>query len=107
MVPQIISNKTPDPPLSPGEIVGLRHRHGLSRAEFAKLTKLGEATLGRWERGTLKPNAAYDMYLRLLSFDENMRRLGLLPAPQSSGLRYVPEPPHHSSPQPARPDYID
>jgi len=61
--------------LTPGEIVAIRTRHGLSRAQFAALTKLGEATLGRWERGALIQNAAYDKYLRLLQSDENVRRL--------------------------------
>jgi hypothetical protein len=47
----------------------------LSRAEFARLTKLGEATLVRWEKGSLIQNPANDQYLRLLGFEDNIRRL--------------------------------
>ncbi len=60
---------------TPGEIATLRKRYGLSRAEFARLTKLGEATIARWERGALVQNAANDRYLYLLQWDENIKRL--------------------------------
>jgi putative zinc finger/helix-turn-helix YgiT family protein len=61
--------------MTPAEILALRRRHGLSRAQFAQLTKLGAATLARWERGVLIQNAAYDQLLYLLTFDENVERL--------------------------------
>jgi DNA-binding transcriptional regulator YiaG len=48
---------------------------GLSRAEFARVTRLGEATIGRWERGELIQNAANDQYLHLLRYPENVERL--------------------------------
>lgn len=53
--------------LSPVEISGLRKGFGMSRAAFAELTGLGEATLGRWESGAVVQNRANDRYLRLLS----------------------------------------
>jgi hypothetical protein len=47
----------------------------MSRAAFAQLTKLGEATIARWERGGLIQNAAHDQFLYLLTFEENIKRL--------------------------------
>ena len=64
--------------LTPGEIRGIREQYGLSRAEFARLTRLGEATLSRWENGILVQNQAYDQYLKLLRLPENFERLRLV-----------------------------
>ena len=61
--------------LSPSAIRGIRMNAGLSRDEFAEITRLGRATISRWERGILIQNAAYDRYLRLLAFPENLERL--------------------------------
>ncbi len=61
--------------LTPEDIRRLRDAYGLSRAEFARLTRLGEATLSRWETGVLVQNAANDEYLRLLRYPDNVRRL--------------------------------
>jgi transcriptional regulator with XRE-family HTH domain len=61
--------------LAPREVAALRARYDLSRAQFARLTHLGEATIARWERGELIQNAAYDQFLHLLSFPENIQRL--------------------------------
>jgi putative zinc finger/helix-turn-helix YgiT family protein len=61
--------------LTPKLIRKIREEYGLSRAEFSKLTRLGEATLNRWENGILIQNQAYDRYLRLLRFPENVRRM--------------------------------
>jgi putative zinc finger/helix-turn-helix YgiT family protein len=61
--------------LTPAEIRALRAKLGLSRAEFARLTRLGEATIARWERGELIQNAGNDSLLRLLQYEENVRRL--------------------------------
>jgi putative zinc finger/helix-turn-helix YgiT family protein len=58
--------------LTPAEIQRIRERHRLSRAEFARLTRIGEASLARWEKGFLIQNAAADNYLRLLSYLENL-----------------------------------
>lgn len=61
--------------MTPAEIVALREGYGLSRKEFCELTKLGEATLARWERGALIQNAANDQFLRLLAHPDNVARL--------------------------------
>jgi putative zinc finger/helix-turn-helix YgiT family protein len=61
--------------LTPAEIRALRKKLGLSRAEFSRLTRLGEATIARWERGELIQNAGNDSLLRLLQHPENVERL--------------------------------
>ena len=53
--------------LTPSEILGIRKSHGLSRAAFAKITGIGEASLSRWESGIKVQNPANDRYLRLLA----------------------------------------
>jgi HTH-type transcriptional regulator/antitoxin MqsA len=63
--------------LTPEEIGAIRERLGLSQAEFAKLTGIGEATVSRWERGRLLQNKAMDRYVRLLAANpDNVRLLG-------------------------------
>jgi len=74
--------------LTPAEIRDTRTRYGKRRSEFAALTKLGEATLARWESGATLQNAAYDQYLRLLRFPENLSRVSGA-APQD-GSRVLP-----------------
>lgn len=61
--------------LNPSEIRKIRKGLSLSRSEFAQITKLGEASLARWETGELIQNGANDNYLRLLCFPENIGRL--------------------------------
>ncbi len=62
--------------MTPREVRDIRRQSGgLSRAEFARITRLGEATIGRWERGELIQNAAYDQLLYLLTFPENLVRI--------------------------------
>jgi putative zinc finger/helix-turn-helix YgiT family protein len=61
--------------MEPERIRALRERYGLSRAAFARLTGLGEATLARWEHGSLIQNVANDRFLRLLEVAENFARL--------------------------------
>jgi putative zinc finger/helix-turn-helix YgiT family protein len=61
--------------MTPAEVVAIRKQYGLSRADFAQATRIGEASLSRWETGEIIQNAAYDDYLHLLSFPENMSRL--------------------------------
>jgi putative zinc finger/helix-turn-helix YgiT family protein len=79
--------------LTPEEIVALRERLGLSQAELAKLTGIGEATISRWERGRLLQNKAMDRYLRLLAANpENVQTLkGVQRGPKASqpGPRWV------------------
>ena len=62
--------------LSPDEIRHIRSRFGMTRAKFAQVTGLGEASLNRWENGLTIQTYAYDRYLRLL-------------LAQPSNIRYV------------------
>ena len=61
--------------LAPAAIVNIRKMHGLSRAAFAKITGLGEASLGRWEKGINIQNLANDRYIRLLEDSRVMQQL--------------------------------
>ena len=61
--------------LSPTEIEGIRRGHGMTRAIFAQVTGLGEATLNRWENGIKIQTLANDRYLRLLALPLNMQML--------------------------------
>lgn len=61
--------------MTPAQVISLRGLYGLNRAQFAKTTKLGEATLARWEKSLLIQNAAYDNYLYLLGWKENLERI--------------------------------
>jgi putative zinc finger/helix-turn-helix YgiT family protein len=61
--------------LTPKDILDLRKRYHMSRAEFAQLTRLGEASLARWESGQLIQNAANDQLLFLLTMPSNVELL--------------------------------
>lgn len=61
--------------MTPAEIVALRNKYGLTRAQFAEKTRIGEASLARWETGELIQNPANDGYMYLLSFPENFDHL--------------------------------
>lgn len=61
--------------MTPKEISRIRKAYGMSRAVFSRLTRIGEASLGRWENGLLIQNPAYDHLLYLLTFPENLERL--------------------------------
>jgi len=61
--------------MSPKEIQMVRKSYGMSRADFTRLTRIGEASLARWESGQLMQNLAYDQFLYLLTFPENVERL--------------------------------
>ena len=61
--------------LTPAEVKDVRERYGLSRQAFALITRLGEASIGRWEAGSHFPNRAYDSFLYLLCYEDNYRRL--------------------------------
>ena len=80
--------------LTPRQIRDIRKMHGMSRAKFAKVTGLGEATLNRWENAILIQNIANDRYLRLLSFRDNIQRLerrdssAVTPSPSPKTIRF-------------------
>mgnify|MGYP001618698874 CR=1 FL=1 len=61
--------------LTPNEIVSIRKRYSLSIADLARLTRIGEASISRWENGHVIQNAANDQLLRLLRYPENLERL--------------------------------
>ncbi len=72
--------------LTPAEIRSIRERLGMTQEQFNKLTRIGEATICRWERGRLLQNAAMDRYLRLIaSGEENVRFLQRLLRSESNG----------------------
>ena len=61
--------------LTPAEIRALRTGYDMSRAEFARVTGFGEATLARWERGEVIQNTSNDSFLRMLMDRDAMKRL--------------------------------
>lgn len=61
--------------LTPHEVRKVRERYELSQSDFADLSKIGKASLARWESGVLVQNHANDNYLYLLSFLDNVERL--------------------------------
>lgn len=61
--------------MAPAEVLDLRSSYGLTRAEFAEATRIGEASLARWETGQVIQNPANDSFLYLLKFRENWERL--------------------------------
>ena len=61
--------------LTPQEIVLIREHAGLSQAQFAKCTRIGIASLKRWETGVVIQNAANDELIYLMTFPENIQRL--------------------------------
>jgi hypothetical protein len=64
--------------LTPREITAIREQYSQGRAQFSRITRIGEATLARWERGALIQNPAFDQYLRLIA---NPRVFDLLRGP--------------------------
>lgn len=61
--------------LAPREVREIRRRQGMTRAAFAAVTGLGEASLGRWETGAGIQSHANDRYLRLLARPGGISRL--------------------------------
>jgi putative zinc finger/helix-turn-helix YgiT family protein len=61
--------------LTPTEVRGVRNQYHLSQMEFSALSKIGKASLARWETGILIQNQANDNLLYLLSFPDNVSRL--------------------------------
>jgi putative zinc finger/helix-turn-helix YgiT family protein len=61
--------------LTPTEVVDIRKRYDLSRSEFARIARVGDASLARWENGLVIQNASIDQLLYLLTFPENLERL--------------------------------
>lgn len=51
--------------LPPSEIIALRTKLGLTQKQLADLTKVGEASIKRWEAGNVIQNSSADMLLRI------------------------------------------
>lgn len=61
--------------LAPREVRAVREQYEYSQAEFSELSKIGKASLNRWETGLLIQNQANDNLLFLLTFRDNFNRL--------------------------------
>lgn len=61
--------------LTPREIMAIREHGGLTRSQFTELTRIGIASLKRWEAGALVQNAANDELVYLMVFPDNVVRL--------------------------------
>ena len=61
--------------LAPREVRKIREQYGLSQQEWAERTKLGLASVKRWETGSLIQSEAMDCYLRLLTNPLNLARV--------------------------------
>lgn len=61
--------------LTPVEVRQVRERYELSQMEFAELSKIGKASLARWENGVLIQNQANDNLLYLLTYEDNFERI--------------------------------
>jgi putative zinc finger/helix-turn-helix YgiT family protein len=61
--------------LTPAEIMDIRRACAASRKDFAAVTRIGDASLARWENGQLVQSGALDQLLYLLCFAENFERL--------------------------------
>lgn len=70
--------------MTPTEVGAIRQKYGLSRVEFSRITRIGEASLNRWENGITIQNAAYDNFLFLLRDPANMLQLRQRLRPPSS-----------------------
>jgi putative zinc finger/helix-turn-helix YgiT family protein len=70
--------------LTPAEIMEIRRTCASSRKEFATTTRIGEASLARWENGQLLQSGALDQFLYLLRVPSNYERLRRRGRPQTS-----------------------
>jgi putative zinc finger/helix-turn-helix YgiT family protein len=59
----------------PADVMRVRERYGLTQREFARITRIGQASINRWENGQLIQSGAMDQYLYLLTFPENFERI--------------------------------
>lgn len=61
--------------LTPSEVKSIRVRYNASRARFAEISGIGDASIARWESGSLIQGQAHDRLLRLLSTPSNYSSL--------------------------------
>lgn len=72
--------------LTPQELKELRRSLGLSQAQLAQLTRIGVASIKRWESGGQPQSPSLDLFLRLLQYPEvveHLRSLSLNSEPQA------------------------
>lgn len=74
--------------LTPSEIRAVREKYGLSQQEWATKTRLGLASIKRWEAGNQVQNEAMDCYLRLLAIPANFAKISSLNAPQHRAYQF-------------------
>ena len=75
--------------LTPKEIVAIREHLNLTRAEFASLLGVGQASLQRWESASLIQSVSLDRLIRLTQTVENvtfLRRLSEKRSPSSADI---------------------
>lgn len=69
----------PAPSVTPEELIGLRQRHNLSRAVFARYLRINERTLENWEQGRARPNAQAVLLIRLVEqYPDTVDRLATI-----------------------------
>ncbi len=73
--------------LTPWQIRAIREQRDMSRAAFARITGLGEATIKRWEAGAISQNRGYDRYLRLLDDEACWSMLQRIADPEHDATR--------------------
>ncbi|WP_407157800.1 helix-turn-helix domain-containing protein [Bradyrhizobium sp. STM 3557] len=76
--------------LAPDEIRAIREQYNLTQQEWAKRSRLGLASVKRWESGNQIQNDAMDCYLRLLAIPSNFEiisALGAVRAPDEIRFR--------------------
>ena len=71
--------------LTPKEVAAIRDRHGLTQQEFAEISRIGRASLARWENGNVLQNGSSDSLIYLLCFEDNLLRLKQRAAKQQAG----------------------
>lgn len=61
--------------LTPAQIKAIRRLHDVTQDEFSSVSRIGIASLARWETGAVIQNSGYDEYLRLLGDPEIFLRV--------------------------------
>lgn len=60
---------------TPEEIISIREQAGLNQKDFAEISRIGRASLSRWETGDVFQNGSIDNLIFLLQYPENIQRL--------------------------------
>lgn len=76
--------------LKPAEVVAIREKYNMTQQEFSLMSRIGRASLARWEVGSTTQNRSIDNLLFLLSFPENIDRLRARNVAQESQTKSAP-----------------